>query len=51
MQAGQDLHIGGRASNAEYQYTIQSENLDDLIKWGPILLDRMRRIRGLHRGE
>jgi multidrug efflux pump len=46
MQAGQDLHIGGRASNAEYQYTIQSENLDDLIKWGPILLDRMRRIRG-----
>jgi multidrug efflux pump len=47
MQAGQDLHIGGRASNAEYQYTIQSENLDDLVKWGPILLDRMRRLHGL----
>jgi multidrug efflux pump len=47
MQAGQDLHIGGRSSNAEYQYTIQSENLDDLVKWGPILLDRMRRLHGL----
>jgi multidrug efflux pump len=46
MQAGQDLHIGGRGSNAEYQYTIQSENLDDLVKWGPILLARMRRLHG-----
>jgi multidrug efflux pump len=47
LQAGQDLHIGGRGSNAMYQYTIQSENLDDLVKWGPILLDRMRRLHGL----
>ena len=46
LQAGQDLHIGGRSSNAEFQYTIQSENLDDLVKWGPILLDRMRRLHG-----
>ena len=27
MQAGQDLRIGGRQSNAQYQYTIQSDNL------------------------
>jgi multidrug efflux pump len=46
LQAGQDLHIGGRSSNAEFQYTIQSENLDDLVKWGPVLLDRMRRLHG-----
>ncbi|MGA2720348.1 MAG: efflux RND transporter permease subunit, partial [Candidatus Acidiferrales bacterium] len=46
LQAGQDLHIGGRGSNAEFQYTIQSENLDDLVKWGPILLARMRRLHG-----
>jgi multidrug efflux pump len=46
LQAGQDLHIGGRGSNAEFQYTIQSENLDDLVKWGPVLLARMRRLHG-----
>ena len=27
LQAGQDLRIGGRQSNAQYQYTIQSDNL------------------------
>jgi multidrug efflux pump len=42
LQAGQDLRIGGRQSNAQYQYTIQSDNLDDLVKWGPVLLSRMR---------
>ena len=38
LQAGQDLRIGGRQSSAQYQYTIQSDNLNDLVKWGPILL-------------
>jgi multidrug efflux pump len=40
LQAGQDLRIGGRQSNAQYQYTIQSENLDDLVKWGPICFSK-----------
>jgi multidrug efflux pump len=47
VQAGQDLRIGGRQSNAQYQYTIQSDNLDDLVKWGPILLGEMRKTPGL----
>jgi multidrug efflux pump len=42
LQAGQDLRIGGRQSNAQYQYTIQSDNLDDLVTWGPTLLTQMR---------
>jgi multidrug efflux pump len=46
LQAGQDLRIGGRQSNAQYQYTIQSENLDDLVKWGPILLEQMKKLHG-----
>ena len=46
VQAGQDLRIGGRSSNAQYQYTIQSDTLDDLVKWGPILLQQMRKLRG-----
>ena len=43
VQAGQDLKIGGRGANAQYQYTIQSDNLEDLVKWGPILLNEMRK--------
>jgi multidrug efflux pump len=46
VQAGQDLRIGGRQSSAQYQYTIQSDNLDDLMKWGPILLLQMRKLSG-----
>ena len=37
LQAVQDIRIGGRGSNAMYQYTMQSQNLDDLVKWGPIV--------------
>ncbi len=44
LQSQQDLRIGGRQGNAQYQYTIQSENLEDLNKWGPILLQQMRRL-------
>jgi multidrug efflux pump len=45
MQAGQDLRIGGRQSSAQYQYTIQSDNLQDLVRWGPVLLQQMRKMR------
>ena len=44
LQAGQDLRIGGRASSAEFQYTLQSENVSDLVKWGPQLLREMRKM-------
>jgi len=47
MQAMQDLRIGGRASSAQYQYTIQSDNLQDLVQWGPVLLQQMRKLRML----
>ena len=41
LQASQDLTIGGRRTNAQYQYTIQSDQLADLTQWGPILLKQM----------
>jgi multidrug efflux pump len=44
LQAAQDLRIGGRGGNALYQYTIQSDSVDDLTKWAPIL---QREIKGL----
>jgi len=47
LQAGQDLRIGGRQSNAQYQYTIQGDNLPDLVKWGPLLLSQMKKLKGL----
>jgi len=47
LQPVQDLRIGGRSSNALYQYTIQSDNVRDLSKWGPILLSEMKRLPGI----
>jgi multidrug efflux pump len=47
FSANQDLRIGGRMSSAQYQYTIQSDTLQDLDKWGPILLDNMKKIPGM----
>jgi multidrug efflux pump len=47
LQPAQDLRIGGRGSNAMYQYTIQSDNIDDLAHWGPILLQNMQKIPDL----
>ena len=46
LQAVQDLRIGGRSSNAMYQYTIQSDTVDDLVKWGPTMLNEMKRLPG-----
>jgi multidrug efflux pump len=33
LQAAQDLRVGGRQSNAQYQFTMQGDNLDDLNKF------------------
>ena len=42
LQSAQDLTIGGRFGNAQYQYTLQSANLDDLNTWAPRLLQKLR---------
>jgi multidrug efflux pump len=47
LQAAQDLRIGGRGGNALYQYTIQSDNVQDLQTWGPLLLTEMKKLPGL----
>ena len=44
LQAGQDLRIGGRQSNAQFQYTIQSDSVRDLVQWGPALLQQMKKL-------
>jgi multidrug efflux pump len=47
FQPVQDLRIGARSSNALYQYTIQSDNVNDLAHWGPILLANMKKLSAL----
>ncbi len=47
LQAVQDVRIGGRQSSAQYQYTIQSDNLQLLNHWAPILLKTMKGIHQL----
>ena len=42
LQANQDIRVGGRQSNAQYQYTLESENLQDLETWSPRLLDLLK---------
>ncbi|HZT32550.1 MAG TPA: efflux RND transporter permease subunit [Bryobacteraceae bacterium] len=45
LQAIQDLRIGGRLANALYQYTLQSQDLQALNKWGPLMVQKMRKLR------
>jgi hydrophobe/amphiphile efflux-1 (HAE1) family protein len=47
MQSAQDLTIGGRQSQAQFQYTLQGENLDDLNHWAPLLLEKLRSLPDL----
>ena len=35
FQAAQDIRIGGRAANAQYQYTLQADDLNELRAWEP----------------
>jgi multidrug efflux pump len=44
LQSNQDIHIGGRQGNAQYQYTIQTQDLSLLAQWGPKLLERLNRV-------
>jgi multidrug efflux pump len=34
LRPAQDIRVGGRQSNSTYQYTLQSDSLDELREWG-----------------
>ena len=44
MQAVQDLSMGGHSTAAQYQYTLQSDNLGDLTHWAPLLEQKLDKI-------
>jgi len=47
LQPVQDLRVGGRMSNALYQYTLQGENVTELNSWSQKMLQKMRTLPGL----
>jgi multidrug efflux pump len=41
LQAAQDIGVGGRQSNAQYQYQISADSVSDLTTWGPLIYKEM----------
>jgi multidrug efflux pump len=44
LQAAQDIRVGGRQSNALYQYTLQGDNLADVYTWGPKITEALQSV-------
>jgi multidrug efflux pump len=44
LQSNQDIHMGGRGSAAQYQYTLSDENVDELNEWAPQLEARAKKM-------
>jgi hydrophobe/amphiphile efflux-1 (HAE1) family protein len=44
LRAYQDISVGGRISSSQYQYTLSSENLNDLQQWAPRVEAMMRKL-------
>jgi multidrug efflux pump len=42
LQASQDIQVGGRLASAQYQYTLQGDDLTALNTWAPRLAARLR---------
>ncbi|HUM14999.1 MAG TPA: multidrug efflux RND transporter permease subunit [Candidatus Nitrosotalea sp.] len=42
LQAVQDIRVGGRIGNAQYQYTLQADSLQELSTWAPRMLQALR---------
>jgi multidrug efflux pump subunit AcrB len=47
LQPVQDIRIGGRASAAQYQYTLQSDNFEELTEWAPKIQAVLRKVPGV----
>jgi multidrug efflux pump len=44
LQAVQDIRQGGRVTNAQYQYTLQADQLSDLQTWTPKLVAALQHV-------
>jgi multidrug efflux pump len=44
LQSVQDIRVGGRAANAQYQFTLQADTVDELYTWAPKILAELQRV-------
>ena len=44
LQAVQDIRVGGRAANAQYQFTLQADTVEELYTWAPRILAELQRL-------
>jgi multidrug efflux pump subunit AcrB len=44
LRATQDISVGGRIGSSQYQYTLSSENLVDLLEWAPRVQETLRQL-------
>ena len=44
LQAQQDINVGARQSNSQFQFTMESEDLPELNHWAQIMLDQLKTI-------
>jgi multidrug efflux pump len=44
LQAAQDLRVGGRQSNAQYQFAMRGDNLQDLNQFAPKMVEQLKSI-------
>jgi multidrug efflux pump len=42
MQVAQEIRVGGRMSNTQYQYTLSADTLKELNEWAPKMLEALR---------
>ena len=42
LQAAQDVRVGGRASRTQFQYTLQSADIEQLNDWAPKILAKLK---------
>ena len=47
MVPAQDLRVGGRQSDSQYQFTLWSADIDALQSWVPKVMDRVKQIAGV----
>jgi multidrug efflux pump len=47
LQAVQDISVGGRQSNAQYQYTLQGDDTKDIYAWAPKVEAALQKVRGI----
>ncbi|KTD38515.1 multidrug efflux system, subunit C [Legionella nautarum] len=47
LQASQDLIVGGRQTNAQFQYTLTGNDIQEIGKWATLIIEKLNRIPGI----